>query len=71
MKEEMIHDRLVIGIRDAEKLQLNDDLTLEKVKRCVRQSEAVREQQIVLQGTAKNNQITLDSVNAKHKFQTK
>ena len=40
MKDEMIRDRLVVGIRDgqlSERLQLDPDLTLEKAKRMVRQ----------------------------------
>ena len=40
MKEELIRDRLVVGIRDAalsERLQLDGDLTLEKVKKAIRQ----------------------------------
>ena len=47
LKEEMIRDRLVVGIRDqnlAEKLRMDSTLTLEKAKKEVRQREAVREQ---------------------------
>lgn len=60
MKEEMIHDRLVIGIRDctSERLQLDDaELTLEKEreKKSCAAKEAVLEQQ--LEGTAKSNPI--------------
>ena len=46
--EEMIRDRLVVGIADnalSGRLQLDPDLTLEKAKKTVRQSEAVRQQQ--------------------------
>ena len=53
MKEEMIRDRLVVGIRDSalsEKLQLNSELTLEIAKKKIRQREAVHEQQQSLTG---------------------
>ena len=46
LKEEMIRDRLVVGIRDSnlsERLQIDDALTLEKAKKLVRQREAVKE----------------------------
>ena len=55
MKDEMIRDRLVIGIRDdalSRQLQLDPDLTLETAKQKVRQREAVLEQQQELRGTA-------------------
>ena len=51
MREEMIRDRLVVGIRDnalSEKLQLDAKLTLETAKTTIRQREAVREQQQTL-----------------------
>ena len=51
MKEEMICDRLVVGIRDkvlSERLQLDPKLTLESAKKAVRQREAVKEQQQTL-----------------------
>ena len=51
MKEEMIRDRLVVGIRDIallQKLQLDAALTLEKAKRNIRQREALSEQQRIL-----------------------
>ena len=47
-KDEMIRDRLVVGIRDAalsQQLQLDPELTLEKAKKKIRQREAVGEQQ--------------------------
>ena len=40
MKEEMIRDRIVVGIRDSslsERMQIDADLTLEKAKKMVRQ----------------------------------
>ncbi len=51
MKEEMIRDRVVVGIRDStlsEKLQMDPALTLESAKKAIRQSEAVHEQQLTL-----------------------
>ena len=51
MKDEMIRDRIVVGIRDeglSAKLQLEADLTLETAMRKVRQREAVQEQQEIL-----------------------
>lgn len=46
LRDEMLCDRLVVGIRDAslsEQLQMDTDLTLEKAKKLVRQKEAVHE----------------------------
>ena len=44
VKEEMLRDRLVVGIKDimslSEKLQTDAELTLDKAKRAVRQKEA-------------------------------
>ena len=51
IKGEMIRDRLVVGIRDellSERLQMESDLTLEKAKKLIRQSEAVQQQQGIL-----------------------
>ena len=47
LKEEMLRDRIVIGIRDlslSKKLQMDPTLTLENAKKQVRQKEAVQEQ---------------------------
>ena len=57
-KDEMIRDRLVVGILDcalSEHLQLNPELTLEnaKTKRAARQKEAVQEQQQSLRSDLK------------------
>ena len=52
MQDEMLRDRLVVDIRDAElseKLKKDADLTLEKAKTAVRQQEAVKEQHQQLQ----------------------
>ncbi len=55
IKEEMIRDRLVVGIQDqslSERLQMEPDLTLEKAKKLVRQRETVKQQAAHLKGTA-------------------
>jgi len=53
LKEEMLRDRLVVGIRDlamSQKLQREAGLTLERAKKAIRQKEAVHEQQQQLRG---------------------
>ena len=66
LKEKMIRDRLIVGIRDmalSEKLQLDAELTLEKAKKAIRQREAVHEHQDVLNGDRKGStQITIDAI---------
>eukprot|EP00731_Ephydatia_muelleri_P000002 Em0001g2a len=52
LHDEMIRDRLVVGLRDAnlsEKLQLDSELTLEKAIAMARQSESVKLQQATLE----------------------
>ena len=51
LKDEMIRDRIVVGIRDtslAERLQMDAELTLDKAKKTVRQREAIRKQHGIL-----------------------
>ena len=51
--EELIHDGLVVGIRDeslSEQLQIESNLTLEKAKKFIRQREGVKQQQSILKG---------------------
>ena len=65
LRDEMLRDWIVVGIRDtafSERLQLDAYLTLEKVKKQVRQKEAVKEQHKQLQGATKNDPIVLDEV---------
>ncbi len=53
LKQDLIRDRIVVGIRDAklsESLQLDADLTLEKAITKVRRSAAVKKQQPILRG---------------------
>ena len=53
LKEEMLRDRLVVGIQDltlSEKLQTDPELTLEKAKTMIRQKAAAKEHRRKLQG---------------------
>ena len=53
LREEMIRDRLVVGIKDSklsENLQLDGELTLEKAIAQARQKETVKQQQTLLRG---------------------
>ena len=66
LRDEMIRDRIVVGIRNtslSERLQLNAELTLEKAKQAVRQSEAVHEQNQSL--TAQATPGNIDAVQPK------
>ena len=54
LKEQMIRDRLVVGLRDSklsERLQLDSDLDLKKAHAIARNSEAVRAQQTTVRGS--------------------
>ena len=56
LHDEMIRDRIVVGIRNAtlaEKLQLDADLTLDKAVTQARQAEAIKLQQPLLRGGGK------------------
>ena len=64
MKEELIRDCLVVGIRDlvlSERLQMEAELMLDKAKRLIHQCEAVKEQQDVLTQPSKGD-MSLDAV---------
>ena len=53
MTEELIRDRLVVGIKDeslSEMPQIESDFTLEKAKEFVRQRKAIKQQQSILKG---------------------
>ena len=55
LHDEMIRDRIVVGIRNtslSERLQLDPKLTLESAVTQVRQSETVKQQQAVLRGSS-------------------
>jgi len=61
----MIHDCLVVGIKDellSERLQMESDLMLDNAKTLIRQREAVQKQ-----GILKGNGDTLEAVNTKPK----
>ena len=66
LKNEMIRDCLVVGVRDtflSERLQMDPDLTLEKAKKTIRQTEAVHEQQTLLHQVFRpNEQSNVDSM---------
>ena len=58
LKDEMLRDRLVVGIRDvslSERLQMDSELTLEKAMKMVRQKEAVHQHNSQLQGNPETN----------------
>ena len=62
LQDELLRDRLVVGIRDAglsEKRQMDAGLTLEKA---IRQKEAVKEQQQTLQEGTKSNPIFVEEI---------
>ena len=66
MKDELIRDRLVVGIKDVtlpERLQTDETLKLDKAKKLVRHKKAVREQQNIL----KREETTLDYIKSKGK----
>lgn len=71
MKEQLIRDRLVVGIRDtvlSKRLQLDADLTLEKAKKAVRQKEVVHEhQQVLREGESRTNPIHVDAVRTRQR----
>ena len=66
MREPLIRDRPIVGIRDAElseRLQLDANLTLESAKKAICQKEAVHgHQQILREGETRSNPIRLDAV---------
>ena len=66
LHDEMIRDRLVVGLCDAslsERLQMDADLTLEKAITAARQSEAVKKQQAVVRG-AKSQATNVDNIHS-------
>ena len=65
MKDQLICDRLVVGIRDSvlsERLQLESDLTLDKAKKLICQREAVRVQQEIMHKSQTKDSTSLDAV---------
>ena len=60
LKDQMIRDRIVVGIRDkalSQRLQMDSELTLEKAKTLSRQREAIQEQQVLLNSTPTTREI--------------
>ena len=69
LQDEMIRDRIVVGIKDStlsQRLQMDADLTLEKAKTTVRQREAVKEHSSLLGSTLKIEK-SVDYVQRQHK----
>ena len=66
LRDKMLSDRLVVRIQDvtlSECLQMDPNLTLERVKKAVQQKEAVKEQHLQLQGEGtKKDPIVLEEV---------
>ena len=63
LHEEMIHDRIVVGIRNqvlSERMQLDKKLTLESATKLVRENEAVKMQQ--MEQTDQTQRKDIDSV---------
>lgn len=72
IKEELIRDRIIVGIRDiklSNDLQLDQDITLTKVLAKVRQAEEIERQQKYVRPTTSSEQI--DSVQHKSKYPLK
>ncbi|KAM7281966.1 uncharacterized protein ISCGN_002124 [Ixodes scapularis] len=68
LKEELIRDRLIVGLRDSrtsEKLQLDPDLDLQKAITAARQSEVIKKQQAELRPT-KEKDANVDRIAAKN-----
>ncbi|UYV66853.1 K02A2.6-like, partial [Cordylochernes scorpioides] len=61
LHEQLIRDRIVVGVRDkalSERMQLDNELTLEKAVKLVRQQEAVRQQQVDLQRPSTSQKVS-------------
>ena len=61
LKEEMIRDRIVVGVRDAklsEKMQLETALTLAMAVKMVRECESIKKQQAVVRTDKQNASIS-------------
>lgn len=69
LKEDLIRDRIVVGLRDrklSERLQLDPNLTLEKATTQARQSETVRKQQRIMNAFDKMDIGLAGNVDAVH-----
>ena len=69
LKDKLICDRIVVGIRDAslsERLQMDLELTFRKAKTVIQQREAVREQQVTIKGDRLEAPQLLEAVGQKN-----
>ena len=75
LHDEMIRDRIVVGLRDAvlsERLQTDSELTLDKAITMARQTEAVKQQQQpVVRGNTENRHTKVDTVQGVQSLQHK
>ena len=73
LREELIRDRIVVGVRDAklsESLQMDPELTLQKTVTRVRHSEEIKKQQPMLRGSINDRQSdNLDAMSARRQTQ--
>ena len=70
LKEEMIRDRLVVGIRDkslSEKLQMDAALTLEQAKKAIRQCKAIQDNKAFWRGDSGFDPVRVDAFNKQYK----
>ncbi|KAK7930380.1 hypothetical protein WMY93_006775 [Mugilogobius chulae] len=70
LKEELIRDRVVVGIKDkrlSEQLQMDSELTLAKAIQKVRQSETVKNQQTILHSSSAEKSLNMDTIRTKMK----
>ena len=67
LHEEMIRDRIMVGIRDnqlSQKMQLESALTLKKAIELARQSESVKKQQPTVRGG--KEQVAVEAIRKRH-----
>ena len=70
LKDELIRDRIVVGVRDArlsQRLQLNSELTLAKAEEEVCQNEAVKAQQHIVRNQSSTATKQIEAVHKTHK----
>jgi len=74
MTDELICDRLFVGIRDkslSEHLQVESKLTLEQAKKFIRQREVISQQQSILKGNNDSSTETLEPMYVNKPIQRK
>ena len=65
LHDEMIRDRIVVGLRDAsvaQKLQMDHELTLDRAVSLARQSEAVKTQQSIVRPPAIDDSVSIEAI---------